>query len=111
VAFAHGHVGVDDQVELDEGGAAGDARLEVVHLQRALGIGRDDVADADRFVRLHRLVHQPAERGARMTLPALIEDVERHQHGQQRIEPFQPVATAPTRPATRQPMYTTSVMM
>ena len=46
----HRHVGVDDQMELDEGGAAGDARLQVVHLQRALGIGRDDVADADMLV-------------------------------------------------------------
>ena len=33
------HVAVDDQMELDEGRAPGDARLQVMHLQRAPGIG------------------------------------------------------------------------
>ena len=42
--------------------AAGMARAEVVRLDRALGIGRDDLADfVERLVR-DRLVHQAAER-------------------------------------------------
>src|SRR5688572_15245735 len=54
VALAHRHVAVDDEVELDEGGAAGNARLQVVHLERALGIGRDDVADMDMLLPVDR---------------------------------------------------------
>ena len=77
--------GIDHEVELDEGRAAGDAGLEVVHLDRALGIGRDDVADVHVLLDVDGAVHQPAERLAD-DAPALVEDVDRHDDGEQRIE-------------------------
>ena len=36
----HGHVRVDNQMKLDERGAAGNARLQVVDFQRALRVCR-----------------------------------------------------------------------
>ena len=59
---------------------------------RAVGIGRDDLADAVERLRRHRLVHQPADRLADEP-PARPEDVERDERGEDRVEDGQPVAT------------------
>ncbi len=46
-----------DQMKLDERGLARTARAQIVRLDGADGVVGDDVADAARHVRRHRLVH------------------------------------------------------
>ena len=62
------HSAVDHQVKLDEDDVAGGAGLDVMDLQRAIGVGKDGGADRRRFGLGNRPVHQAVD-GTRNDLP------------------------------------------
>lgn len=85
MCFGYAHSAGHDQMKFDERRSSGAARAQVVRLEGARRILRDDLADTSSDVGGDRLVHQPAHRLTGEP-PAGIENVGRDGGGQCGIE-------------------------
>src|SRR5690606_8786053 len=85
VTVPNGHLAVHNHVKFYEGGSSGNSGPEVVYLDDILGIGGDDVTDADVFLDVDGAVHQSIQ-GRGDDVPSLPQDVECHEDSQCRVE-------------------------